>query len=172
MNCKRTENEVINLFRCQKCSAGLYCSSKCRTLDNNNYKIFSENIVALQKLRKNKTFSNFEISYDIPLKPNQQIKLAKLIGQKLMINFTLDDKNFEGLWDTSSMISLVNLDWLKTQFNNIQIDSIEKFVGDKSPNLTLRTSNNTEMNVLAIVTFDFSIPNLQNKFTVSFIFRS
>ena len=89
-----------------------------------------------------------------------------------MINFTLDDKNFEGLWDTSSMISLVNLDWLKTQFNNIQIDSIEKFVGDKSPNLTLRTSNNTEMNVLAIVTFDFSIPNLQNKFTVSFIFRS
>ena len=89
-----------------------------------------------------------------------------------MINFTLDDKNFEGLWDTGSMISLVNLDWLKTQFNNIQIDSIEKFVGDKSPNLTLRTSNNTEMNVLAIVTFDFSIPNLQNKFTVSFNFRS
>ena len=89
-----------------------------------------------------------------------------------MINFTLDDKNFEGLWDTGSMISLVNLDWLKTQFNNIQIDSIEKFVGDKSPNLTLRTSNNTEMNVLAIATFDFSIPNLQNKFTVSFIFRS
>ena len=89
-----------------------------------------------------------------------------------MINFTLDDKNFEGLWDTGSMISLVNLDWLKTQFNNIQIDSIEKFVGDKSPNLTLRTSNNMEMNVLAIVTFDFSIPNLQNKFTVSFIFRS
>ena len=89
-----------------------------------------------------------------------------------MINFTLDDKNFEGLWDTGSMISLVNLDWLKTQFNNIQIDSIEKFVGDKSLNLTLRTSNNTEMNVLAIVTFDFSIPNLQNKFTVSFIFRS
>ena len=89
-----------------------------------------------------------------------------------MINFTLGDKNFEGLWDTGSMISLVNLDWLKTQFNNIQIDSIEKFVGDKSPNLTLRTSNNTEMNVLAIVTFDFSIPNLQNKFTVSFNFRS
>ena len=100
------------------------------------------------------------------------MKLVKLIAHKPMINFTLKNKNFEGLWDTGSMISLVNLDWLKTQFNNIQIDSIEKFVGDKSPNLTLRTSNNTEMNVLAIVTFDFSIPNLQNKFTVSFIFRS
>ena len=132
-------------------------------MDNNNYKIFSENIVALQKLRKNKTFSNFEISYDIPLKPNQQIKLAKLIGHKLMINFTLDDKNFEGLWDTGSMISLVNLDWQRTEFNNIRIDSIEKFVGDKLPNLTLKTVNNTEMKTIRIVTFDFNIPNLKTK---------
>ena len=58
-----------------------------------------------------------------------------------MINFSLNNKNFEGLWDTGSMISLVNLYWLKTEFNDIQIDSIEKF---NSPNLTLRTANNTE----------------------------
>ena len=50
-----------------------------------------------------------------------------------MTNFTLNDKNFEGLWNTSS-ISLVNLDRPKTEFNDIQIDSIEKFVGDKSLN--------------------------------------
>ena len=125
MNCKRTEKEVVNLFRCQKCSAGLYCSSECRTLDSDNHKTFCENIVALEKLEKNKKFSNFDISYDTPLKPNQQMKLVKLIGHKPMINFTLNDKNFEGLWDTGSMISLVNLDWLKTEFNDIQIDSIE-----------------------------------------------
>ena len=88
-----------------------------------------------------------------------------------MTNFTLNDKNFEGLWNTSS-ISLVNLDRPKTEFNDIQIDSIEKFVGDKSLNLTLRTANNTEMKIIGIVTFDFSMPNLQNKFTVSFIVTS
>ena len=88
-----------------------------------------------------------------------------------MTNFTLNDKNFEGLWNTSS-ISLVNLDRPKTEFNDIQIDSIEKFVGDKSLNLTLRTPNNTEMKIIGIVTFDFSMPNLQNKFTVSFIVTS
>ena len=69
-----------------------------------------------------------------------------------MTNFTLNDKNFEGLWNTSS-ISLVNLDRPKTEFNDIQIDSIEKFVGDKSLNLTLRTPNNTEMKIIGIVTF-------------------
>ena len=97
------------------------------------------------------------------------MKLVKLIGHKSMINFTLNDKNFERLWDTSSMISLVNLDWLKTEFNGIQIYSIENLLGDKSPNLTLRTADNTEMKMIGIVTFDFSIPNLQNKFMVLFI---
>ena len=72
------------------------------------------------------------------------MKLVKLIGHKPMINFSLNNKNSEGLRDTGSMISLVNLYWLKTEFNDIQIDSIEKLVGDKSPNLTLRTANNTE----------------------------
>ena len=70
-----------------------------------------------------------------------------------MTNFTLNHKNFEGLWDTSNMIILVNLDWLKTEFNDIQIDSIEKFVGDKSQNLTLRTANNTEIKIIGRVTF-------------------
>ena len=43
---------------------------------------------------------------------------------------------------------------------------------DKSPNLTLKTANNKEMKVIGIVTFHFSIPNLQNKFTVPFIVTS
>ena len=84
-------------------------------MDSDNHKTFFESIVALEKLEKHKKFSNFDISYDTPIKPNQQMKIVKLIGQKPMINFTLNDKNFEGLWDTGSMISLVNLDWLKTK---------------------------------------------------------
>ena len=98
MNCKRTEKEFVNLFCCQKCSAGLYCSSERRTLDSDNHKTFFENIVTLEKLEKNKKLLNFDISYDTPLKPNQQMKLVKLIEHKLMINFTLNNKNFEGLW--------------------------------------------------------------------------
>ena len=57
------------------------------------------------------------------------------------------------------MISLVSLDWLKTEFNDIQIDSIEKFVEDKPLSLTLRTANNTKMKIIGIVTFDFNILN-------------
>ena len=138
MNWNSTEKEVVNLFRCQKCSAGLFCSSKCKTLDSDNHKRFCENIVALEILDKNKKFLNFEISYDTPIKPNQQMKLVKLI-RLIMI-----------------MISPVNLNWLKTEFNDIQINSIEKFVGDKLPNLTLKTTNNTEMKITGIVTFEYS----------------
>ena len=120
---------------------------------------------SIGKIRKKKNILGFEISYDTPIKPNEQIKLVKLIGNKPFINFVLNDKKFEGLWDTDSMITLVNLDWLKTEFKDIQIDLIENFMGDKSPNLTLRIANNAEMTIIEIVTFDFNIPNLQNKFT-------
>ena len=91
------------------------------------------------------------------------MKLVKLIAHKPKINFTLNNKNFEGQWDTGSMISLVNLDWQRTEFSNIRNDSIEKFVGDKLPNLNLRTVNNTEMKIIGIVTFDFNIPSLKTK---------
>ena len=95
------------------------------------------------------------------------MKLVKLIWYKPMINFILNDCG-----GTGSTISLVNWDWLKTEFNDIQIDSIEKFVRNKSPNLTLRTTNDTEMKIIGIVIFDFSIPNLQNNFAVPFIVTS
>ena len=110
LSCKRTEKEVVNLFCCQKCSAGLCRSSKSKILNSDTHKTFCENIVALEKLEKNKKFLNIETSYDTPLKPNQQMKLVKLIGHKPMIKFSLNGKNFEGLWDTGIMISLVNLD--------------------------------------------------------------
>ena len=122
-------------------------------MDSDNHKKICENDVALKKLDQINKFSNFDISYDIPLKPNQQMKLVNLIRQKSMMNFILINKNFEGLWDTSSMLSPVNLDWLKTEFNDVQTNSIEKFEGDESPNVTLRTANITEMKIIGIVTF-------------------
>ena len=83
------------------------------------------------------------------------MKLVKLIRHKPMINFILIDKNFEGLWNTGSMISLLSLDWLKTEFNDIQINSIEEFAGDKSPNSTLKTANNTEIKIIGKVTLEY-----------------
>ena len=88
------------------------------------------------------------------MKPNQQMKLVKLIRHKPMINLILIDKNFEGLWNTGSMISPLSLGWLKTEFNDIQINSIEEFVGDKSPNSALKTANNTEIKIIGIVTLE------------------
>ena len=49
---------------------------------------------------------------------------------------------------------------------------LKNLLGDKSPKLTLRTADNTEMKMIGIETFDFSIPNLQNKYTVPFIVQN
>ena len=61
----KTENPIIQSIQSNPTN---------RTLDSDNYKIFYDSIVALEKLDKKKKFSNFEISYDTLLKQNQQIK--------------------------------------------------------------------------------------------------
>ena len=107
--------------------------------------------------------------YDAPSKPKQKQKLVKVIGHKPIINFNLNGKNFEGLWDTGSMISLLDIDFLKKEFGDIKIESVENFIGEKAPKLTLRTANHSKMDIVGVVTFDFEIPNTESKFTVPFI---
>lgn len=43
--------------------------------------------------------------YDTPLKIETKIKINKVTEHKPMIKFNLNEKNFEGLWDTGSMIT-------------------------------------------------------------------
>ena len=59
-----------------------------------------------------KTFRNFSIASDTPIKLKQHLKLAKLVGYRPMINFWVNAKNYEGLLDTESVISLISKEWL------------------------------------------------------------
>ena len=69
-----------------------------------------------------KTFRNFGISSDTPIKSKQHLKLAKLVGHRPTINFSVNAKNFEGLLDAGSMISLISKKWLNKQFHTMKIE--------------------------------------------------
>ena len=74
-----------------------------------------------------------------------------MIGQKTMIKFNLNGKNFEGLWDKANLINLVNSDFIKTEFKD------------------MKTANNFKMEIVGVVTFDFEIPDFKNKSSEPFI---
>ena len=53
-----------------------------------------------------------------------KMKVMKLVGDKPILSCRLGGKPFEVLWDTGSMVSLVDRKWVKENFPDRQIHSI------------------------------------------------
>ena len=96
-------------------------------------------------------------------------KLVKLVGNRPLVNYSLNDKMFEGLWDTGSMISLISKTWLDFEFPKQTVYPIESFIGAGEGEFSLKAANNSEIDIEGIVLFDFGISNHDEKFTVPFI---
>lgn len=105
----------------------------------------------------------------MPLKPKLHTKIAKLAGHQPLIKFIVNDKEFEGLWDTSTMINLISEEWLRKQFKDMKINLLQPFLGTKVTDLKIKAANNTEVDTDGIVRFNFCISNLNDSFKVPFI---
>ena len=65
--------------------------------------------------------------------------LVKLIGSKPMLNCILNGVLSSVLWDTGSMISLVDVEWVKENIPVLEVHSISKFLGEEEADLKLQT---------------------------------
>ena len=53
-----------------------------------------------------------------------RIKILKLIGEKPILKCTSESRDTEVLWDTGSMVSLVDTRWVKDNFPEKKLHSI------------------------------------------------
>ena len=91
------------------------------------------------------------------------------------MNVCLNGKMIECLWDTGSMISLINKEILDKQFPGVEIHSIEDFLENQS--LTLTAANNSEVKVDGVVVLTFGVeessePSSASLFQVPFLVTS
>jgi len=164
LNCSLPCDEIV---KCNECLSGLYCSINCLT-DDKNHKQLCDYIVKLEKLERKKKLKSFSCSYDVTLPFKKYKKLVDVIGLKPMINFILNDKLFSGLWDTGSMVSLINSQWLKQNFQNTQIHPIETFINN-SNGISLTAANNSDISIEGIAVFDFALPNSNYRISAPFL---
>lgn len=94
---------------------------------------------------------------------------VKLVGEKPMLNFSIQGKNFQGLYDTGSMVSLISFDWLKTEFPEAQIYPVDEFCSENNVAVSLRAANNTEFVLEGVVMLNFSLPSLNYVVTTPFM---
>lgn len=91
----------------------------------------------------------------------------KVVGEKPLINCHLNDIKVKGLWDTGSMISLLEKKWLEEKFPSVETVSLENFLGVS--NLNLRTANNTVLEIESVALIDFALKPNTEKIKVPFL---
>ncbi len=60
-----------------------------------------------------------------------KMKLIRLVGRRPVVNIFFEKKGVNGLWDTGTMVTVINDLFLGENFPDVEIWSIEEFVGKK-----------------------------------------
>ena len=90
-----------------------------------SYTSYYSAIVDLRKLEANKLYHNHSVRELMDVKSKRKIR--RLVGDEPILKCLLDNTFIEVLWDTGSMISLVDKDWVEEHFPEKKIDSVTSF---------------------------------------------
>ena len=77
-----------------------------------------------------------------------EAKLVSVVGKKTVVGIWLQGVECEALWDTGSMISLMNTKLFEEKFPKIKVHAIEEFLGK---GLKLSAANQTELKIEGVV---------------------
>ena len=146
-------------YRCADCKCNLYCSKKCQIHHYKGHKTLCKAISQLEKIQREKRGKFQGVSDNAALSPKQKAHLIKLVGSKPVLNFKINDRTLTGLWDTGSMISLIDKSWVELYAKDIPIIPLEEFAG--FTDLKLYAANNTEVEVLGVAIIPVEISAIQ-----------
>ena len=97
-------------------------------------------------------------------------KLVKLVGERPILNFLLNNKKIKGLWDTGAMVSLLNKLFVLEHFPDAKIQTIAEFLGeDDLKDFKLTAANKNEMSVIGVVTLQFGVEGRSDMFDIPFL---
>ena len=157
------------LKKCGKCKFTSYCSKNCQLKHLSYHSKYCSAISDLQKLEMDKLYRNYSVREE-QMDDKNKIRIMKLIGEKPMLNCRLDNKNFELLWDTGSMISLVDKMWVKKHFPEKQIHSVNDFL--ENENLHVQAVNSAEIKIDGVILLNFSLKADDEGFVVPVLVAS
>ena len=156
--------------RCGGCKTALYCSKFCQTSHHEYHKQYCCHIPELVKIETDKLYARCvkqsvrQSQFDMSTKR----KMVKLVGEKPMVDCFYGGKSVHVLWDTGSMVSMVDRHWLQKNFPDEKIYSVEEFLGTS---LHLQAANATTIKFDGVVVLRFSLTE-EGGFMVPFLVSS
>ena len=122
-------------------------------------------ISELERREKSKKCVDVRQRDNIPL----QDRLVKLIGRKPLFQCELDDVSLQVLWDTGSMISMIDSEWVQDHCPDVELRPISDFIDDED-SVEFVAANNTIVPMIGCVVLRFTMGS--TTFPVPFLVTS
>ena len=146
------------MMRCGRCKGTKYCSKECQKIHLPHHKVYCSVIADLEEFELKKLYQGQDVRSE-QVDGRTRSKILKLIGEKPILRCTLDGRDTEVLWDTGSMVSMVDSGGVKQNFPEKQLHSIGDFLELENEVLRLQAANSTEISLEGVLLFDFSLQN-------------
>ena len=154
--------------RCGDCKATSYCSIGCQMSHRGYHKAYCSAVSALEQLEREKLYRGFSVR-QCQVDFRTKKKLIRLVGEKPVLSCNLGAKKTQILWDTGSMVSLVDRKWVALNFPHAKILSVSDFLEEK---LEVKAANSTTMEIDGVVVLDFSLGDGGETVSVPFVVTS
>ena len=150
--------------RCGGCRATMYCSKKCQSSHRSYHATFCSAITDLEKLEIDKLYRGHSVRQQ-QLDTKTQTKIVKLVGEKPILRCRLDGKPVDVLWDTGSMVSLVDRNWARENFPHKKIHSVSEFLEEREQ-LRVTAANSTDVKIDGVMLLEFTLGKAGGEFYV------
>ena len=142
-----------NVKRCSRCHSTHYCSKACQESHHEEHSKYCASIESLMKQEVNKVYGSYSVrEREVPVKTRR--KVMRLVGERPMVKCFMEDKEFSMLWDTGSMISMVDRNWVKENFPDKKVYPVSDFVEEE---LKVKAVNTTEIPYDGVIMVKWSL---------------
>ena len=157
------------LKSCGNCSTTVYCSKTCQTSHWSHHAVYCTAISDLEKLEKEKRYNGKTVRQS-QVDDLTRRRVLKLVGNKPNIRCLMDETDVVLLWDTGSMVSIVDREWLAKRFPDKQVLPVSSFLeGEK---LKLSAANSSEIKFDGVVLMDFGMKKGKVEFSIPVLVSS
>ncbi len=139
---------------CENCKSTRYCSKECQKAHWSYHEVYCKAISDLVEVEKDKVYQGKSVR-QVQINEKTRRKLVKLVGNKPKFRCFLSDKETDMLWDTGSMVSLVDRLWVDTCFPDAEILPVSSLLEGKE--LDLKAANKSKIAYDGVVWLDFGL---------------
>ena len=161
---------------CSRCNVVKYCRKECQ---QQNWKEHKKICNAIHTLTEEKVMKEKErekmvdvaCAFTGHISPKEKRKLVELVGERCLIECTINGVSGDALWDTGAQVSLVSNSWVDSLGDAPEIQSLDKLVNN-GQEINLRGAGGKKIPYVGYIDLPVKLKGVVSEMEVPFLVTS